>query len=156
MTDERRARADQRSRAHDRPAPVGTARRRARLRTAVRRLHPEFDEQGDEPDPRFTFANERTFLAWSRTAIALIGGGLAAAEVLRFGLNGAHLLVAIPAILLGGLLSFVGYIRWEHNERAMRLSRPLGYTPLVRLLATGIALIAAISAILVIIAALVR
>jgi putative membrane protein len=148
--------ADQRSREHDRATRAGTTRRRARLRSAVTRLRPKFDEPGEEPDPRFTFANERTFLAWARTGIALIGGGLAAAEVLRFGLGGAHLLVAIPAILLGGLVSFVGYIRWEHNERAMRLGRPLGYTPLVRLLATGIALIAAISAVLVMIVAVVR
>jgi putative membrane protein len=156
MTDSGPPRGDHQTRERDRTARVGTIRRQARLRTAVRRLGPKFDEPGDEPDPRFTFANERTFLAWARTGIALIGGGLAAAEVLRFGLGGAHLLVAIPAILLGGLLSFVGYVRWEHNERAMRLGRPLGYTPLVRLLATGIALIAAISAILVAVAALVR
>lgn len=129
---------------------------RSRLRSAVRRLQPEFDEQGDEPDPRFTFANERTFLAWARTGIALIGGGLAAAEVLRFGLGGAHLLVALPAILLGGVISIVGYVRWEHNERAMRLGRPLGYSPLARILASGIGVIAVISSALVIAAVLVR
>ena len=32
---------------------------------------------GTEPDPRFTLANERTFLAWIRTALALIAGGVA-------------------------------------------------------------------------------
>ena len=37
---------------------------------------------GEDPDPRFTFANERTFLAWNRTALALIGGGLAAGQLL--------------------------------------------------------------------------
>jgi len=34
------------------------------------------DDEGTEPDPRFTFANERTFLAWSRTALALVVAGL--------------------------------------------------------------------------------
>ena len=34
-----------------------------------------------EPDPRLTFANERTFLAWNRTALALVAGGLAAAQI---------------------------------------------------------------------------
>nr|WP_238346475.1 DUF202 domain-containing protein [Pseudomonas taiwanensis] len=33
--------------------------------------------QGKPPDPRFTLANERTFLAWIRTALALLGGAIA-------------------------------------------------------------------------------
>ena len=32
---------------------------------------------GTEPDPRFTLANERTFLAWIRTSLALLAGGIA-------------------------------------------------------------------------------
>jgi inner membrane protein YidH len=114
------------------------------------------DEVGDEPDPRFTFANERTFLAWARTGLALIGGGLIAAQVLHFGLGGAHLLVAIPAIALGGVIGIAAYVRWEANERAMRLGQPLGYSPLIRLLAWGVAALAAISIVLAGIAALVR
>jgi putative membrane protein len=41
----------------------------ARLAAAARRLHPSLHEVGSEPDPRFTFANERTFLAWARTGL---------------------------------------------------------------------------------------
>jgi putative membrane protein len=114
------------------------------------------DEVGNEPDPRFSFANERTFLAWARTGLALIGGGLVAAQVLHLGLGGAHLLVAIPAIALGGLIGVASYRRWEVNERAMRLGKPLGYSPLTRLLALGIAVLAVLSAIIAIIAAAVR
>jgi inner membrane protein YidH len=119
-------------------------------------MHPGLDEVGDEPDPRFSFANERTFLAWARTGLALIGGGLVAAQVLHFGLGGAHLLVAIPAIGLGGLIGIASYLRWEASERAMRLGRPLGYSPLTRMLAVGIAILAVISALLVAVAALIR
>jgi putative membrane protein len=122
----------------------------------VRRLDPGLDEIGSEPDPRFTFANERTFLAWARTGLALIGGGLVAAQVLHFGLGGAHLLVAVPAIALGGLIGIASYLRWEANERAMRLGQPLGYSPLTRILAIGIALLAVISAVLAAIAVLIR
>ena len=32
---------------------------------------------GTEPDARFTFANERTFLAWNRTALGCVVAGLA-------------------------------------------------------------------------------
>ncbi|HYB26201.1 MAG TPA: DUF202 domain-containing protein [Solirubrobacteraceae bacterium] len=129
--------------------------KRGRLREALRRLRPDLDV-GKAPDPRFTLANERTFLAWARTGLALIGGGLVAAQVLRFGLGGAHLLVAIPAILLGGLIAIAGYVQWEVNERAMRLGQPLTYSPLVRLLAVGIAVLAVISIVLVVISAAVR
>ncbi|HSD79844.1 MAG TPA: DUF202 domain-containing protein, partial [Solirubrobacteraceae bacterium] len=42
------------------------------------------EDVGEHPDPRFTFANERTFLAWNRTALALIAGGIALAELVKF------------------------------------------------------------------------
>ena len=32
-------------------------------------------DDGEEPDYRFTLANERTFLAWVRTALGLLAGG---------------------------------------------------------------------------------
>jgi putative membrane protein len=80
---------------------------------------------GEDPDPRFTFANERTFLAWNRTALALIGGGLAAGQLLNFDSEAVRLLVSVPPILLGGLLALTSYRRWEANERAMRLREPL-------------------------------
>ena len=31
---------------------------------------------GDDPDPRFSLANERTFLAWIRTGLAFVTAGL--------------------------------------------------------------------------------
>jgi Predicted membrane protein len=40
-------------------------------------------DDGTEPDPRFTFANERTFLAWSRTALALVVAGLGVVQCCR-------------------------------------------------------------------------
>jgi putative membrane protein len=122
----------------------------------MRRLHPGLDDVGNEPDPRFTFANERTFLAWARTGLALIGGGLVAAQVLHLGLGGAHLLVAVPAIALGGLIGIASYWRWEANERAMRLGKPLGYSPITRMLAIGIVALALISSALAVVATLVR
>jgi putative membrane protein len=82
-------------------------------------------EVGDPPDPRFSFANERTFLAWNRTALALIGGGLAAGQLLDFETEALRLIVALVPIVLGGVLAITSYGRWEANERAMRLGEPL-------------------------------
>lgn len=85
----------------------------------------DLHEIGREPDPRFTLANERTFLAWIRTAMALIGGGLAAGQLLDFDSRGARLAVALPPIALGLMLALTSYRRWEANERALRLEEPL-------------------------------
>ena len=60
---------------------------------------------GRDPDPRFTLANERTYLAWNRTALALIGGGLAAGQLLDFDSRTARLVVALPPIALGLVLA---------------------------------------------------
>src|SRR6266536_6422740 len=97
---------------------------------------------GREPDPRFTLANERTFLAWNRTALALIGGGLAAGQLLDFGSRTARLVVALPPIALGLLLALDSYRRWEANERALRLGEPLPGGGPPWLLSAGIAAVA--------------
>src|SRR3954454_1687198 len=104
---------------------------------------------GEDPDPRFTLANERTYLAWNRTALALVGGGLAAAEFLRFDWDAVRLLVSLPPILMGGLLAATSSRRWEANERAMREGRPLPAGP-PKLLAYGLAAMAVAVAVLVI------
>jgi putative membrane protein len=97
---------------------------------------------GDDLDARFTFANERTFLAWNRTALALVGGGLAAGQLLEFDSEVVRLLVALPPILLGGVLGLTSYRRWQANERAMRLGEPLPVLGLPRFIAPAIALLA--------------
>ena len=102
---------------------------------------PDLRSVGRDPDPRFTLANERTFLAWNRTAIALIGGGLAAGQLLDFDSRVARLLVALPPIALGLVLALTSYRRWEANERALRLDEPLPGSGPPWLLAAGIAVV---------------
>ena len=102
---------------------------------------PDLRSIGRDPDPRFTLANERTFLAWNRTAIALIGGGLAAGQLLDFDSRVARLLVALPPIALGLVLALTSYRRWEANERALRLDEPLPGSGPPWLLAAGIAVV---------------
>jgi putative membrane protein len=112
---------------------------------------PRLEDIGSDLDPRFTFANERTFLAWNRTALALIAAGLAAAQFLKFNLHGLRLIIAVPLIVLGAVLALASYSHWEDSERAMRLRRPLHYSWMPRVLTGGIVVIALLGAILAII-----
>ena len=101
-----------------------------------------------EPDARFTFANERTFLAWSRTALALVVAGLAIVQLLPpFPAVpwGRHVL-GVPLIVLGAVIAAAGYVEWTRNQRALRRGTPLPRSLLPQILAgtiTGIAVIAA-------------
>jgi putative membrane protein len=99
---------------------------------------------GRDPDARYTLANERTYLAWNRTALALIGAGLASGQLLDFHSRTARLVVALPPIVLGLVLALTSYRRWEANERAMRLDEPLPGAGPPWLLAAGIALVGVI------------
>lgn len=94
--------------------------------------------QGEAPDPRFTLANERTFLAWVRTALALLGGAIAietfAGHVLE---NPLRLWLVAGLMLLSALLSAGACLRWLRVERALRQRRPLPLPALVPLLALG-------------------
>jgi putative membrane protein len=114
------------------------------------------EQTGSDPDPRFTFANERTFLAWNRTALALIAAGLAVAQFLKFNLHGLRLIIAVPLIVLGAALALLSYLHWEDSERAMRLRRPLHYSWMPRVLTGGIAVIAVIGGILAVVDRLVH
>lgn len=85
---------------------------------------------GEEPDPRFTFANERTFLAWIRTGLGFVAAGMAV-EALSGYLGFGDLRVTIAAILLiaGGVLAgIIAFVRWMVQERAMRRGTPLSST----------------------------
>ena len=112
--------------------------------------------EGHEPDPRFTFANERTFLAWSRTALALVVAGLAIVQLLppfpRVPV-GRHLL-GVPLIVLGAVLAIVAYGEWVRNQRALRRGDPLPRSVMPWILAATIAGMAIISAIVLLISAL--
>jgi len=116
--------------------------------SAPARRERTLEHTGTAPDPRNTFANERTFLAWNRTALALIAAGLAAAQFLKFNLHGLRLIIAVPLIVLGGVLALASYTHWQDSERAMRLRQPLRYSWMPMLLSGGIVVIAVGGAIL--------
>jgi putative membrane protein len=117
---------------------------------------PDVEDVGEEPDARFTLANERTYLAWIRTALALIGGGVAAGQLLEFQSDVARLVVALPPIILGAVLALTSYRRWEANQRALRLGQPLPLGGPPRTLAVGIGAVAVVVALIVVIDAFSR
>ena len=108
---------------------------------------------GSEPDPRFTFANERTFLAWIRTALGFLAAGVAIAAVARLaGPVGLEVRIASVVLIVCGLACGVlAFRRWMINERAMRLGEPLPSSPMlliVTAVVAGVALVATVLAIL--------
>jgi len=79
-----------------------------------------------EPDVRFLYANERTFLAYNRTSLALVTAGLAITQLLPpFDIPGGRLMVGLPLIAMGTLMSIASLLQWRRNERAMRHGQPL-------------------------------
>ena len=96
---------------------------------------------GEEPGARVTLANERTLVAWNRTALALIAAGLGAAQLLDLGSRALSLILALPLMALGAVLALASYRQWEDNERALRLGLPLTHPSLARGLGVTIALV---------------
>jgi putative membrane protein len=87
---------------------------------------PRWYEEGEEPDYRFTLANERTFLAWLRTALALVAGAVVLTQLVpSFPVAGLRTGLAAVLAITGTLLAAFAYLRWVHVQRAMRHRCPL-------------------------------
>lgn len=97
---------------------------------------------GSEPDPRFSLANERTALAWLRTGLALVGGGVALTTLGTFAEAGVFLdVIAALACVAGGTLAVGALVSWRRAERALRLKKPLPPPSALPILVTGVAVI---------------
>lgn len=102
-------------------------------------LEPAAEER--EPDYRFTLANERTFLAWIRTSLALLAGGVALMQLVpRFSIHGVRHLLSVLLVAAGGTLAALAVRRWHRVQQAMRQGAAL---PTSRIpFAVGVALVA--------------
>ncbi|HEY2947375.1 MAG TPA: DUF202 domain-containing protein [Micromonosporaceae bacterium] len=101
----------------------------------------ELRQVGTTPDYRFSLANERTFLAWIRTGLALVAGGLAAAQFLPpLPIRYLREAIAIALLLLGGAVAIRAVDHWARAERAMRLGLdlPASRFPAVLAIAVGL------------------
>ena len=84
---------------------------------------------GEAPDYRFSLANERTFLAWIRTALGFLAAGVGLDQLAPdFATPLIREILALLLCLFAGGLAIYGYIRWLSNEKAMRLKEDLPYT----------------------------
>ena len=99
---------------------------------------------GTEPDPRFTLANERTFLAWIRTALALLaaGVGLTALGDQLGGAGGLRKVVALLLVVLGAVAGAASFGRWRRTELALREGSPLPPPAVAPLLGYGVTILA--------------
>lgn len=77
------------------------------------------DDQG--LDYRFTLANERTFLAWIRTALALIAGGVAVVQLVpALSIPGIRHALGMVLTAAGGVLAVLAVARWRRVQAAMQ------------------------------------
>ncbi|WP_087116842.1 YidH family protein [Corynebacterium urinipleomorphum] len=94
---------------------------------------------GEEPDPRFTLANERTFLAWTRTSLAFLAGGIALEAFAMRGLDeGLRQVASMVLIIVGMAIALGSAFRWMRIERSLRHGKPLPAPGIVPLLGLGI------------------
>jgi putative membrane protein len=94
-------------------------------------------------DYRFLLANERTFLAWMRTALALIAGGVALDQfVVVAGARDLVTVLGIFAIVLGGIVAVLGMVQWRRADRAMRNATRMNSSSTVLILGSILALFA--------------
>jgi putative membrane protein len=110
------------------------------------------DTDGIEPDVRFTYANERTFLAWNRTALALITAGLAVTQLLPpFDVPGGRRMIGLPLIAMGVITSIASLWQWRRNDEAMRHDLPLPRSVLPPLLSGVVAVSALVAFVLAVV-----
>lgn len=99
---------------------------------------------GTDPDARFTLANERTFLAWIRTAIGLVAGGVALESLAPPLQPGFRLAASIVLLVMGVVIPVFAWFAWGAVERALRRGEPLPASRLAPALAVGVVVVAAL------------
>lgn len=101
---------------------------------------------GTDPDPRFTLANERTFLSWMTTCLGLLGIGLAVGSLAPQGVAWIRVVAALW-IVLSAVLAVRAVVRWFRLEQAMRVGQGLPLSASIPVVALTIGLLALVSGI---------
>ncbi|MFD3549062.1 YidH family protein [Streptomyces sp. NPDC058655] len=99
-------------------------------------------DEGETPDYRFSLANERTFLAWIRTALALVGGGFAVDQFLPDLRWAVRVGMALALLAVGAACAVRAVNHWVRCERAMRRGEDLPLSRFPVVLSAGVGLVA--------------
>lgn len=108
-----------------------------------------WSRQGNDPDYRFSLANERTFLAWIRTALAILAGAMLIHQVATR-IEPQWMVVWATAALavFASVLSMGAYLQWRGNEIAMRHARALPVSRLIPLLAAAVSILSVVAVVI--------
>ncbi|MFC0674638.1 YidH family protein [Brachybacterium hainanense] len=112
-----------------------------------RRFPASVYREGTEPDARFSLANERTFLAWLRTALALYAGAFALEALALPEAVAWRVAAAAVFVCLGTLAAVQAWLGWAATERSLRRGAPLPGLAVGGILVVGVILAAALVAI---------
>jgi putative membrane protein len=113
---------------------------------------PSWWQVGEEPDYRYSLANERTFLAWVRTALGMLAGAIAVAQLATAVPQALRLTIALSLALLATGVSAASFWQWRERQRRMRLGLPLGRTPILPVLTVSLIALGLLVAAVVVIA----
>jgi inner membrane protein YidH len=79
-----------------------------------------------EPDYRFTLANERTFLAWIRTSLALLAAAVALGHLVTdFGPDWLRKVTSVALAALATVTAGSSVLRWQRVQLAVDRAKPL-------------------------------
>ncbi|MFF0815104.1 YidH family protein [Rhodococcus sp. NPDC003318] len=105
-------------------------------------------EPEERPDERFTLASERTFLAWLRTSLGMLAGGIAMAHLVpEFSTGWVRSSLGLVLILLAVAAPLAGLRRWLQVRHALETGAPMPAERDLWIFAIGVTAVAAIAAV---------
>lgn len=93
------------------------------------------------PDYRYSLANERTFLSWTRTGLALVAGGVAVEQFATLSLSWIVEVVGVIGIVIGGSMAVWALVHFRRVQHAIEHDLPLPHQPAAAVVTLGVALV---------------